>query len=140
MVKETIKTVNLNRAASMRTKVMLLTGYTDDQMNAMIFDFAVDYMKKMSMGEDWLTLWLKEPIFWGWWCQQWTLVDEVFWYKYAGNLNRDDVQDALRNRYDKLHRSIDKFPDDIVYEKIHSSYEFAGQLILQKITQKNNNY
>ena len=140
MNKETIQTVNLNRAASMRAKVMLLTGYTDDQMNAMIFDFAVDYMKQMGMSEDWLTLWLKEPLFWGWWRQQWTLIDEVFWYKYAGNQFHNDIQPALRNRYQKLHMSIDKFPDEIVYEKIHSSYEVAGREIMHKITTKNVNY
>jgi hypothetical protein len=139
MNKETIKTVNLNRAASMRGKVMLLTGYTDDQMNAMIFDFAVAYMKQLGMSEDWLTIWLKEPLFWGWWRQQWTLIDEVFWYKYAGNQGREDVKNELRNRYDKLHMSIDKFPDDIVYEKIHSSYELASHQIIKKITEKQEN-
>jgi hypothetical protein len=138
-MKETIKTVNLNRSASMRGKVMLLTGYSEEQMNQMIFDFAVAYMKQMGMGEDWLTLWLKEPLFWGWWRQQWTLIDEVFWYKYAGNQGRKDVQNTLRNRYDTLHMSIDKFPDEIVYEKIHSSYEIVGHQILQKVTSKNSN-
>jgi hypothetical protein len=138
-MKETIKTVNLNRATTMRGKVMQLTGYTDEQMNALIFDTAVIYAKSMGMSEDWLTIWLKEPMFWGWWRQQWTLVDEVFWYKYAGNLNREGVQNELRNRYVKLHSSIDKFPDNVVYEKIHSSYEVASHQILKKITAKHEN-
>jgi hypothetical protein len=138
-MKETIKTVNLNRAATMREKVMQLTGYSEEQMNAMIFDVAIAYMKGMGMGEDWLTIWLKEPMFWGWWRQQWTLVDEVFWYKYAVNQGRDDVQKELRSRYEKLHASIDKFPDDIVYEKIHSSYEVASNQILKKITSQHEN-
>ena len=139
MVKETIKTINLNRAVSMRGKVMLLTGHTDEQMNAMIFDFAVTYMKGMGMGEEWLTIWLKEPLFWAWWRQQWTLVDEVFWYKYAGNQNRMDVQAELQHRYEILHSNIDKFPDDIVYEKIHRSYEVTSHQILKKITAKHEN-
>ncbi|MEI6683453.1 MAG: hypothetical protein WCO44_12530 [Bacteroidota bacterium] len=139
MIKETIKTVNLNRAASMREKVMRLTGFNEAQMNALVFDMAVDYMKGMHMSEDWLTIWLKEPLFWGWWKQQWSLIDESFWYKYAGNMDREDVIMELQNRYKKLHASIDKFPDEIVYEKIHSSYEVAGQKILQKIRSKNNN-
>jgi len=138
-MKDTIKTLNLSRTEQMRAKVMLLTGYSQEQMNSMIFDFAVDYMKGRGMSETWLTQWLKEPLFWGWWRQQWTLVDEIFWYKYAGNINQEDVRKALQSRYDKLHRSIDKFPDDIVYEKIHSSYEIAGNQILRKITSKHSN-
>ena len=133
----TIKTINLNRSATIRGKVMQLTGYTDEQMNAMIFELAVTYMKGMGMGEDWLTIWLKEPLFWAWWRQQWTLIDEVFWYKYFGNQGNDDVLDQLRSRYEKLHMSIDKFPDEIIYEKIHSSYEVAGRMILQKIVKNN---
>ena len=129
----------MNRAARMREKVMLLTGYTDDQMNTMIFDFAVAYMKHLGMNEQWLTLWLKEPLFWGWWRQQWLLIDEVFWYKYAGNQDRKNVQNQLRNRYDQLHMSIDKFPDDIVYEKIHSAYEVTSHEIIKKITAKHEN-
>lgn len=138
-MKETIKNVNLNRAASIRDKVMKLTGYTDEQMNAMIFDFAVEYTTNMGMSEDWLTIWLKEPIFWGWWRQQWTLIDEVFWYRFAGNMGREDLQDALRTRFRELHQSIDTFPDDIVYEKIHGSYEVASYQILKKITSKHEN-
>jgi hypothetical protein len=139
MKTETIKTVNLNRAVNMRSKVMLLTGHSEIEMNHMMFDFAVAYMKQMGMSEDWLAIWLQEPMFWGWWKQQWALIDEVFWYKYAGNQGREDVQDALRNRYNQLHMSLDKFPDDIVYEKIHSSYEVTSNAIIKKITSKHEN-
>ena len=133
-MKQTIKTTNLDRSASMRGKAMQLTGHTDGQMNTLIFDIAVEYMKGMGMCEEWLTVWLKEPMFWNWWRQQWTLVDEVFWYKYAINQGRGEVQKELRARYEKLHADIDRFPDEIVYEKIHSSYEVAGREIMKKIT------
>lgn len=140
MDNETIKTANLHRAAASRSKAMLLTGHTDGQVNAMMFDFAVAYMKQMGMSEDWLTLWLREPLFWGWWKQQWSLVDEVFCYEYAGYQGREEVRDELRGRYEKLHADIDKFPDEIVYEKIHSGYEVAGREIMHRITTKNHSY
>ena len=137
-MKKTIQIINQDRSSAMRGMVMQLTGFTDDQMNAMIFDVAVLYMKGMEMGEEWLTIWLKEPLFWAWWRQQWMLIDEVFWNRYSANIGHDEVQMELRQRYEKLHMTIDKFPDEIVYEKIHSDYEITGRQILQKIRSKNN--
>ncbi|MCX6277690.1 MAG: hypothetical protein NT004_06315 [Bacteroidetes bacterium] len=139
-MKETIKTVNLNRSASIRGKVMALARYSEQQMNTMMFDFAIAYLQDMNMGEEWLAIWSKETLFWGWWRQQWTLVDEVYWYKYAGNQGRENIENELRSRYEKLHQSIDRFPDNIVYEKIHASYEVASGEILKKITGKNRVY
>ena len=137
-MKKTIQIINQDRSSAMRGMVMQLTGFTDDQMNAMIFDVAVLYMKGMEMGEEWLTIWLKEPLFWAWWRQQWMLIDEVFWNRYSANIGHDEVQMELRQRYEKLHMTIDKFPDEIVYDKIHSDYEITGRQILQKIRSKNN--
>jgi hypothetical protein len=138
-MKETIKTVNLNRALDIRGKVKQLTGFSEDELNLMTFDFAVDYCKAMGMSEEWLGVWLREPLFWGWWKQQWTLVDEVFWYKFYINANKPELVQPLRDRYRALHRSIDKFPDNVVYEKIHNSYEVASNQIIKKITAKHQN-
>jgi hypothetical protein len=127
------------RHLEVREKVILLTGYSEDQMNQMIFDLAVDYMRGRGMCEDWMAPWLKEPIFWNWWRGQWTLIDEMFWYRYESYLGKDSVKPQLRVYYEDLHSNIDFFPDAIVYEKIHSSYELAGQQILKNITSQNDN-
>lgn len=139
-MKETIKTVNLNRAEKIRAKVKQLTGYSDQELNTLMFDTAVEYcLQSMRMSEEWMGVWLREPIFWGWWKQQWTLVDEVFWYKYYVNAGKPEVVPALRERYRRLHTDIDRFPDNVVYEKIHSSYEVASHQILKKITARHEN-
>lgn len=139
-MKETIKTLNLNRAMDIRGMVMQLTGFTDYELNLMMFEMAEEYCKHdLGMSEEWMSVWLREPLFWGWWKQQWTLVDEIYWYKFAGNAGRPNLVAALRRRYRELHRNIDRFPDNVVYEKIHNSYEVASHRIMRKITAKHEN-
>lgn len=135
-MKATIKNVNLNRSEMYRKLAISLTGFSDDDINHLMFNTAIDYMKQMGMGDDWLAVWLKEPIFWAWWRQQWTLVDEVFWNTWKMNEGVKKARPALREKYIALHESIDSFPDDIVYEKIHSSYERMGDQIVKRITAK----
>lgn len=132
--------MNLNRATDIRGKVKQLTGFSDMELNQMMFDTAVKYCQvQMKMSEEWMSVWLREPLFWGWWKQQWTLVDEVYWYKYAGNAGKPELVQALRDRYRRLHADIDKFPDNLVYEEIHSSYEVAAGKIIRKITARHEN-
>jgi len=136
-MKETIKIQNLNRAERIRERIISLTGFTDEQLNQMMFSIAEDYMRGLGMYDEWLSLWMREPLFWSWWRQQWTLIDEVYWHKYVINHGREDVKTELQKRYEKLHRAIDKFPDEIVYNKIHDSYWIAEKKILQKIKNSN---
>jgi len=138
-MKDTIKQTNEMRSRIMREKIMRLAGYSEEQINALMFDIAVQYMKGRGMSEDWLVIWLKEPTFWTWWRGQWTLIDEAFFYKYEGNMGDDQVKPQLQQLYEKLHGSIDHYPDEIVYEKIHNSYYVAGQKILKKIIANNDN-
>lgn len=138
-MKETIRQSNEMRSRIMREKIMRLTGYSHEQINALMFDIAVEYMKNRGMSEDWLVIWLKEPVFWTWWRQQWVLIDEAFFFKYDGNMGIDNVKPQLQQLYETLHASIDHYPDELVYEKIHNSYEVAGQKILKKIIAKNDN-
>lgn len=137
-MKQTIKSMITARHLEMREKAALLTGFSEVEMNRLIFDIAVEYMKGRGMCEEWLATWLREPMFWHWWRQQWTLVDELFWHRFESWLGKDSAKPKLRDHYIRLHSDIDYFPDAIVYEKIHSSYELAGQEILQKIRMQNN--
>ncbi len=130
---KTLRDQNNDRCSAIREKVMMLAGISEQQMNCMVFDQAVEYMKSRNMGEEWLTLWLREPLFWSWWRQQWMLVDEVYWHKYSGYMGNDQVKDQLFDAYEAIHRSIDVFPDDIIFDKIHDAYNRSCQQILQKI-------
>jgi hypothetical protein len=134
----TIRLTNKARHQEMLEKAILLTGYSQDQMNMMIFDMAVDYLKGMKMCEDWIAQWLKEPIFWSWWRKQWTLIDEMFWYRNESYIGKDSVKKQLCDYYKELHSNINYFPDAIIYEKIHSSYEQTSQEILRRIRIQNN--
>ena len=134
-MKTTIKNVNLNRSEKYRQLAMSLTGLSDRQVNQLMFDTAIEYMKDMGMSEEWLAVWLKESLFWAWWRQQWTLVDEVFWNTWKMNEGVAKARPALREKYIKIHASIDTLPDDIVYERIRSAYERMGNRIVKKITE-----
>lgn len=133
---ETIKDINLRRAGDIREKIKVLTGLSDERINLMMYEIAEEYMIDLGMSEAWLSTWLKEPLFWGWWKQQWVLVDEVYYNRYRPYAGRTDVANELQAVYRNLHADLDMFPDDVVYEHIHATYEQVGQDIIRKITAK----
>lgn len=133
-MKQTLKLAIKDRQELITGNILAIVDIDKDTLSKMIFDTAIDYMKSTGMGEDWLVLFLREPLFWSWWRQQWTLVDEVFYYKYIGYLHHQQYTRKLREIYIHAHESIDVFPDEIIYDKIHDEYNKTTSNILKKHT------
>ena len=131
-MKQTLKLAIKDRQEMTTENILALVYIGKNTLSQMIFDTAVAYMKNTGMGEDWLVLFLREPLFWSWWRQQWTLVDEVFFYKYRAYLNKPEYNSRLLEIYAHVHESIDVFPDEIIYEKIHNEYNKTTNQILKK--------
>lgn len=111
----------------MTHKVMKLTGLTHDQVMQIIFDTGVRYIERVA-GSPISDEFLKEPLFWAWWKQQWALMDQVFIAKIPGHAEKKDLQ-AM---YLKYHEDIDVYPDPVIWDQIHTSYMKMTEKVIRK--------
>lgn len=129
-MKTTMKQKRTQYQLTMSSGVCKLLELNPDQLNQMMFDMGCEYVEKMvdsQMAHEFLT----EPMFWNWWRQQWALIDEAFIRQAAqAPLSRQ----TMRRWYAKHHRSIDVYPDDIIWEKIHNSYQDMVTKVIEKHT------
>lgn len=111
----------------MTDQVIRETGITRDELMAMMFEMGSQYIESMNCGERITMTFLREPLFWAWWRQQWHLKDEVF-LGMSGHLTNDD----RRMLYRHIHSKIDAYPDPVIWKKIHSTYEQMAQQVIAK--------
>lgn len=123
------------RQEMFKKNILLMTGMTENHLSQMIFKTAINYMKTTGMADEWLQQFLKEPLFWAWWRGQWNLVDQEFYYHYSSYKNEPKCRKELRHIYATMHISIDAFPDNVIYEEIHNSYNKTSQQILKKLSE-----
>lgn len=116
--KETIKDHNLKRKARLRQRIQTLMGWSEFEYNQVLFDTAVWYMEKD--GVDPISNFiLLQQMFWNWWTNQWMIVDENFLYMYEDGRISDTNPER---EYIKLHRGIDVYPDQLIWDAIHDDY------------------
>lgn len=118
----------------MTDQVILQTGIPRDEMMAMMFEMGAQYIESMQCGESITMAFLKEPLFWAWWRQQWHLKDEVF-LGMAGHLTKEDRRKLYRHH----HQNIDTYPDPVIWRKIHHTYEQMAQQVIEKAKAENLN-
>ena len=130
MEKLTIKQIVANRQNEIRKRIIGLIGFKDGELNQLMFDMGVEYMERRCVSKKDSEAFLREPMFWAWWKQQWSLIDESFWYNYS----HQDLDQAIQiDRYQNLHHNVDYFPDKVIWEKIHESYRKTSQRIIDKM-------
>lgn len=103
------------------------TGLTHDQVMGILFDTGVAYIERLA-GNCLAETFLKEPLFWAWWKQQWSMMDQLFIHKMQGQHDRDD----MRAIYIKFHQDIDVYPDPVIWDQIHESYQKMSQQVIEK--------
>lgn len=122
----TIRQARSAKQSELTALVSGLTGLTVEQMAEMVFAHGVEYMEKLGE-ESIIKAFVEEPLYWAWWRQQWALIDEVFSNKV---IDRGLSKSALRGLYSDMHRSIDTFPDSIIFNKIHRTYEVMSERVI----------
>ena len=111
----------------MTDQVIQGTGLTRDQVMALMFEMGAQYIEQVAGGESISKAFLGEPLYWAWWRQQWHLMDEVF-INMNGHLTPED----RRKLYRRYHEKIDSYPDPVIWDKIHESYQRMAQGVIRK--------
>ncbi len=127
----TLKKKRIARQQALTNQLADLLKLTPDEMSEMMFTTACTYIEELSPLPEVAAEFLREPIFWNWWRQQWALVDEAFLHQAS---QTPLTIHTLRNWYEKMHREIDTFPDPVIYEQIHSNYMRMASRIIEKHT------
>jgi hypothetical protein len=113
----------------MTDQVTMGTGFTSDEVMALMFEMGAQYIEHIAGGENISRAFLREPLYWAWWRQQWHLMDEVF-INMTGHLTRED----RRKLYRAHHENIDAYPDAVIWDRIHSTYQRMSQQVIEKHT------
>lgn len=121
------------RQQQIQDRVTEKTGLGRDQIMALMFETGAEYIEQLAGAGTISNDFLKEPIYWSWWKQQWALLDESFLAQVPDGLSRR--QKALV--YKEWHRLVDITPDPVIWDRIHSSYERMSREIIKKHTSKN---
>ena len=106
-------------------KVMEKTGLTHDQVMEIMFDTGVQYIERTA-GDPIAQTFLREPLFWAWWTQQWSMMDQIFLNKMKGEHDKDDILVIYR----RFHEDIDVYPDPVIWDQIHDSYQKMTQNVI----------
>jgi hypothetical protein len=129
-MKTTIAMQRTQKQKELTQKVCSMLRLTESDISRLMFETACAYMESLTGIAAVAGEFLKEPMFWAWWRQQWALIDEIFLSKAA--LVPEAPLDKLKTRYEQLHRQIDTFPDAVVWEKVHEGYMQMAQELLKK--------
>lgn len=121
---KTIKQARTEKQEQLLAQASELTGLSLNKLNEMIFNHGVEYMEKLG-DLSIVNSFIREPLYWAWWRQQWALIDAAF------IADPDRTYPGIAFNYEHLHRQIDFYPDRLVFEKIHKSYETMSQQIIK---------
>jgi len=111
----------------MTDQVIQATGLSRDQVMALMFEMGAQYIEHIAGGESLAKAFLKEPLYWAWWRQQWHLMDEIF-LSMTGHLKKDD----RRQGYRRYHENIDVYPDAVIWDRIHDAYQKMSKQVISK--------
>lgn len=126
----TLKQERQTRQLNLQSSVCKLLQMSDEQMNQLMFETACTYMEALA-GDTVAQEFLAEPMFWKWWKQQWALIDEAFLHQAS---QAPLSLPTMRSWYHKRHREIDTYPDTIIWEKVHNSYQQMVWKVIEKHT------
>lgn len=123
----TIKTVNSEQQQIMRDEICALLGISIERYYQIQFDTAEQFMLDKTFNDHLLvTEFLKEPIFWNWWRNQYWMIDMLFMV----NPFESNLGSILEQEYIQAHLQIKAYPDKVIWQKIEAGYEKAIQQIL----------
>lgn len=132
-VKLKMREQQISKQIGSRIKICGLLRLTDQHYFHLQFEVAETYMtKRCNKDPQMVSLFLQEPMFWNWWKQQWSLVDDDFFASHRQNINKPKTVPYMLQRYRKEHLYIDQYPDKVIWEKIHRSYMYTAESIIQK--------
>ncbi|MBS4057787.1 MAG: hypothetical protein KGZ82_10765 [Bacteroidales bacterium] len=130
-MKHTIKEQREMRQAELAHQVCRLLEFDRRRHSALMFEQACAYMENLAVSGEVAQEFLSEPTFWSWWKQQWAIIDEAFIMQARQSPMAADI---MRSWYESMHREIDTYPDAIIWQIIHCSYEkMASGLITKKV-------
>ena len=130
---KTIKLTNQDRQIVLRDDVIHLLGITSQQYYQIQFSTAERYMLERTQDNHVLvTEFLKEPLFWAWWRNQYAMVDEYFAVIHSSGLPGE-----LIGIYESMHLKIQVFPDKILWKQIEESYMNTISNIIKDKTNAN---
>lgn len=124
-MRQTMKQARNLRHESIKNRVCELLRITTEEYHAAQWEVAERYMQhRLNYDEQFLNAFFKEPKFWSWWKQQWALVDEQFYHMNSETkANNKVLLRLLHSEWLKQHKSIDTYPDKVIYNKVWDSYE-----------------
>jgi len=130
MKTETLKKARLTKQQELTGQVGELLKKDEHWINNVKFETACIYMEGLLDGNDAIAQeFLRETMFWSWWKQQWSLIDEL-WIERAVKTSLSP--DLLAAWYMKMHLEFDKYPDDIVWEQVNTNYMNMVAAIIEK--------
>jgi len=127
-------TLKIERAARQRTikeQVLHLIKMSENDYNNLVFETACTYIEELAQVPEIAQEFLSEQLFWKWWRQQWSMIDEVFILQAT---QAPLTLPTMRNWYERMHSDIDAFPDPIVYDQIQGNYMKMASKIIKKHT------
>jgi hypothetical protein len=107
-------------------QVTARTGLTHDELMNIIFETGVQYIERLA-GNPIAQTFLKERLFWAWWNQQWAMMDQIFLNRMKGDFDQSDILEIYR----RFHADIDVYPDPVIWDQIHDSYNKMTQQIIK---------
>jgi hypothetical protein len=119
-MKTTIKHQRHQQQEQLMSRLSRLLGLSHEQLHHLMFETGCQYMEALTDLSEVAQQFLTEPIYWNWWRQQWAIVDAQFLIEHA----QAPLQMAtMRALYEKMHRSIDTWPDKVIWTQVHDAYE-----------------
>lgn len=127
-MKTTVKNKRTQHQQQLQQRIERLLGMSTQQMQQLIFEMGCRYMEDLTDMAEVAHQFLLEPLYWHWWRQQWAIIDAQFLMQHA---NAPLQTSTLRKLYEKMHQSIDTWPDRIVWMQVHSAYEQMVRTVIE---------
>jgi hypothetical protein len=130
MKTETLKKNRAQKQLELAGQVCAILKKDEHWISNVKFETACLYMEGLLDGNDAIAReFLREKMFWGWWKQQWALIDELW---IARAVKTSLSPELLQAWYMKMHLELDKYPDDIVWEQVNTNYMQMVAAIIEK--------
>ncbi|MBK9292591.1 MAG: hypothetical protein IPM52_13345 [Bacteroidetes bacterium] len=127
-MKTTVKDQRTQQQQQLQRQIEELLGMSTEEMQQLIFETGCRYMEDMTNMAEVAQEFLLQPVYWNWWRQQWAIIDAQFLLQHA---NAPLQAATMRALYEKIHNSIDTWPDRLVWMQVHSAYEQMVRRVIE---------
>lgn len=108
-------------------RIMFMTGITESQLNTMIFDQGIEYLRREAGYDEWgIKVISCCSMYWAWWKNLWYNRDIQF-LQSLGNINTENLTErGKRNlflEYQVAHdlKNIDQYPGSIIMQQAYEN-------------------